>query len=63
VCCVGSGIRDALINRSKIPAVCDLETSTLMRFGPDFGCCAKEKQRKRSIQSSLKYFMFVVLGK
>jgi len=55
---INSGFK-GLISRSKIPAVCDLETLTLRWFGPDFGCFATGKQWKHSIQRSLEYFLLV----
>jgi hypothetical protein len=41
VCCVGSGLCDELISRSEESyrvCVCDLETSTMKRRGPDLAC-------------------------
>ena len=49
VCCVGSGLCDELISRSRedLPhlacrIVCDLETSTMRRPGNEWGCCTSE---------------------
>jgi hypothetical protein len=50
VCCLGSGLCDELISRSEesyrvcvCVYVCDLETSTMKRPGPDLACSATEK--------------------
>ena len=62
VCCVGSGLCDGLITRSEESyrvcvclIVCDLETSTTRRPGPELGCCVTENSGVYTPVSDIKF--------